>query len=188
MVFGLQRIIACHVVTLSQIQIVVGCGFGYRCHRCFQAGVGWLAGLQHTGGRLAGNQLNAVLERLHMLAQRRGIRVAFLTALHLAHIRLFHGVRARVLEPIRGIRIGLQAALKMALVGLLAGVRTDVYFQVLGTRKGLLAQMATVRLLLGVGAHMDQHLVARIEAPIAALTAAPAAVVEPVVQRGDGVT
>lgn len=43
-------------------------------------------------------------------------------------------------------------------------------------------------LLLGVRAHMDEHLVARIEAAFAALAAAPTAIVESIEQRSDRMT
>lgn len=50
--------------------------------------------------------------------------------------------------------------------------------EVLGAGKTLSTLVALVGLLLGVGAHVHQHLVACVEAPILAQAALPAAVVE----------
>jgi len=94
-------------------------------------------------------------------------------------------VGAGVLKAVRGVRVGLLAALEAALVRLLAGVRPDVDLEVLRPREGLLAQVAAVGLLLGVGAGVDEHLVAGVESPIAALASPPAAVVESVCEGGD---
>lgn len=109
-----QRIIAGDVVAVitagtgRRLHAGVGSGhghrFGYRNGNSQrQASVGRcvFGGIQQTGGTLASNELNTVLERLDMFAQGRRIRVAFLAAGHLAHIRLFHGVCACVLKAIR---------------------------------------------------------------------------------------
>lgn len=76
----------------------------------------------------------------------------------------------------------------MTLVGFLARMRTYVDLEIFRTREGFLAQMATMWLLLGVRAHMDEHLVACIEAALAALAATPAAIVESIQKRSDRMT
>lgn len=59
-------------------------------------------------------------------------------------------------------------------------------FQIFRARKTLATLAALVRLLLRVGAHVHQHLVARVKATVLAQAALPAAVVQ-TVQPDDGV-
>jgi len=93
---GLQRVIAGLVVGVI---VVAGGGGGtgglHTTNGWKACEGGFAAGLQETGGAgqaegLAGNQVNAVLEGLHVLSQRGGVRVALLAAGHLAHVRLLH--------------------------------------------------------------------------------------------------
>lgn len=119
-----------------------------------------------------------VLVGFDVLAQRRRIRVALIAANHLAQIGLFRGVRTRVLEAIRRIRVGLGAAFDRTRVRFLARMRSRVDLEVFGARKGLVALVAAVRLLFGVRAHMDEHLVAGVEAAFGARASVPLAVVE----------
>lgn len=130
--------------------------------------------------------IRRVLECLDVFAQRRRIGVAFVAAVDLAQIGFLGGVGARVLEAIGRVRVGLRASVDGADVRLLARMRTSVNLEVFRTREGLVALLASMGLLFGVGAHVDEHFVACVEATVGPGTRVPLAVVE-AGWAGDGV-